>query len=158
LREKGGAYGAAASFNSLTGVFGLGSYRDPGHVTTLQHFKQGITWLSESHNLETKSGPELTEQNLLEAKLSLISALDHPLDAREEGSTEFVYGITAEQRQKRREMLLKTTLADVNRAVQKHLLLQMIPNAPRRGVAVLGSDEAVSEISKQDDFEVWKLV
>ncbi|RKM21821.1 peptidase M16 [Moraxella catarrhalis] len=69
IREKGGAYGSGASFDSNAAAFRFYSYRDPHCAKTFAHFDKSIDWL-----LQTNHD---TEQ-LHEAILGIIAGMDKP--------------------------------------------------------------------------------
>lgn len=69
IREKGGAYGGGASFDSNSATFRFYSYRDPHCDQTFAHFRQSIDWLLDNDHD--------TEQ-LTEAILGIISGMDKP--------------------------------------------------------------------------------
>ena len=69
IREKGGAYGAGASYDAANGVFRMYSYRDPGLLETLSIFDQAGDVINVL---------ELTELMIEEAILGLVSGIDAP--------------------------------------------------------------------------------
>ncbi|KAG0245482.1 Mitochondrial presequence protease [Actinomortierella wolfii] len=115
IREKNGAYGGGASYESTTGLFTFMSYRDPSPKKTLQTYTEAVRWV-----LEGKK--EFSEQELAEAKLSIFQKMDTPISPAEEGIVNFSEGITDEMRQRRREQLLKVSCGDVKEAAEKYLL------------------------------------
>lgn len=90
IREKGGAYGGGALYQSNSGIFGYYSYRDPNIPNTLKIMKTAGKWPSEGH---------LSERDLEEAKLAVFQGIDAPSSVNEEGMVQFVHGITDEMRQ-----------------------------------------------------------
>lgn len=111
IREKGGAYGAFATMDPLTGVFSMTTYRDP-NPKSIDVFQRGVSWIMEK---------QFSDQELLEAKLRIFAATDAPIDASREGLREFQYGHTHEQLQMRRDLLFKVTNNDVIRVSRKYL-------------------------------------
>lgn len=69
IREKGGAYGGGASFDSNSASFRFYSYRDPHCQETFAHFASSIDWL-----LDT----EHDDEQLTEAILGIIAGMDKP--------------------------------------------------------------------------------
>lgn len=69
IREKGGAYGGGAGFDSNAAAFRFYSYRDPHCQETFAHFDKSIDWL-----LTTKHDDE----QLTEAILGIIAGMDKP--------------------------------------------------------------------------------
>lgn len=113
IREKGGAYGGGASFSRLDGLFTAYSYRDPTPQRTL-HTIHGIgEWLRHA---------TLTEQDLLEAQLSVFSDLDAPQDASSEGMQHFLHKVTDDERQEYRDALLGVTVESVRRVGERYFV------------------------------------
>lgn len=69
IREKGGAYGGGASFDSNTASFRFYSYRDPHFEQTFAHFDKAIDWVLDSHHEPLQ---------LEEAILGIIASMDKP--------------------------------------------------------------------------------
>lgn len=110
IREKGGAYGGGASFSPLNGTFSFFSYRDPNPSNSLSVFERAPRWFLEH---------KLTEQEVLEAKLSVFSALDAPVDISSEGLHNFYYGISDVDRQLYREQLLAVHAQSLKETVER---------------------------------------
>jgi Zn-dependent M16 (insulinase) family peptidase len=104
IREKGGAYGAGASFNHLDGLFSFYSYRDPSPAATVDIFKRSIDWLK---------ARQISERDVEEAKLSLIGSLDSPQDLGDEGLTHFKHDIGDNERTDLRRAILRATSGDI---------------------------------------------
>ncbi|KCV71527.1 hypothetical protein H696_02464 [Fonticula alba] len=73
IREKGGAYGSGAYFDSSRGLLVMTSYFDPHVVETLNVFDQAHDWL-----LNTGPDAGWDESDLRAAKLALLGSLDSP--------------------------------------------------------------------------------
>ncbi|KAL1895202.1 Mitochondrial presequence protease [Sporothrix stenoceras] len=114
IREKGGAYGGGASSNALEGVFGFYSYRDPNPVNTLSIMRDAGRWAVEDR--------EWTDRDLEEAKISIFQSVDAPRSVNEEGMGQFLYGVTEELRQTRREQLLDVSKEQVRDVAQRYLV------------------------------------
>jgi len=69
IREKGGAYGGFAVYNSEDGLFSFASYRDPHIVNTLITYKSAFDFI--------KSG-NYTSEDIKEAILQICSEIDKP--------------------------------------------------------------------------------
>jgi hypothetical protein len=69
IREKGGAYGGFALYNSEDGLFSLASYRDPHIVATLDVFQGAAGFIC---------GGAFTETDVKEAILQVCSEIDKP--------------------------------------------------------------------------------
>ncbi|KAI5779469.1 Metalloenzyme, LuxS/M16 peptidase-like protein [Geopyxis carbonaria] len=127
IREKGGAYGGGAFHNSLGGIFGFYSYRDPNIPNTLDV-------IAGSGKLAVDR--EWTDKDLQEAKLSVFQDIDAPKSVSEEGMVYFLNGIDDEMRQSRRIQLLDVTSSDIQRVAQKYLINQL--KEGQTATAVLG--------------------
>jgi Zn-dependent M16 (insulinase) family peptidase len=91
VREKGGAYGGGMGYSSLEGIISFSSYRDPSFARSLEVMKDAGRWCTEQ---------TFDEVTLGEMKLSIFKDIDAPKDVKQEGMTEFIYGITDEMRQR----------------------------------------------------------
>ncbi|NTY01541.1 insulinase family protein [Deinococcus sp. JMULE3] len=115
LREKGGAYGGAASFDPREGVFAMSSYRDPHVTRTYQVFKDARTFLN----------GDLGERELTEAILSASKILD-PLTSPDTAGRRRIYGdhagYTQDLEQTYKARLLAVTLDDLRRVMDTYLI------------------------------------
>lgn len=114
LREKGGAYGAHASFDAREGLFVLGSYRDPHIGRTYQVYRQVGDFLA----------GELEDRVLQEAILSASKALDPLTSPDTVGRLRFFgdqAGYTPEVQEAYKARLLAVTLDDLRRVYREHL-------------------------------------
>jgi len=133
IREKGGAYGSGASLQS--GIMGFSSYRDPNITKTLSVIDDSVNWVKKN---------TFTEEDIVEAKISVFSDIDAPVPPSGKGLAEFYRGLTLELRQKRRERLLTTERKDLQRVAELYL-----PPVKDKGVvAVLGGQEMVEEMKQ----------
>jgi len=115
IREKGGAYGGGASYDSEMAAFRFYSYRDPRLVETLQDFNQSIDWV-----ISNKHEPRLLE----EAILGVIGSLDKPGSPAGEAKDAFqsqLFGRTAEIRQTFRQRVLSVTMDDLSVVAECYL-------------------------------------
>ena len=69
IREKGGAYGGFALYNSENGLFSLASYRDPHIVQTLKVYAAAADFV--------QSAP-INDADIHEAILQVCSEIDKP--------------------------------------------------------------------------------
>ncbi|HSX04124.1 MAG TPA: insulinase family protein [Rhabdochlamydiaceae bacterium] len=116
IREKGGAYGSGATFNSLWGNFSFYSYRDPHIAKTLQAFNEAAETIAEGH---------FDENDLDEAKLGIIQQLDQPISPGSKALMAYSWwrdGKTKAMRQNHRDKLLALTVDEMQTAVQKQIL------------------------------------
>jgi Zn-dependent M16 (insulinase) family peptidase len=116
VREKGGAYGAGASYSSSIGCFYFHSYRDPHIASTLDAFDLAV---------ETVASGKFNGQDLEEAKLGIIQQLDAPLSPGSRGLSAYSWlrdGKTLLLRQQLRDQILSLTSQELKIAVSEHLL------------------------------------
>lgn len=120
IRERGGAYGGGASFDSDSGAFAFYSYRDPRLAETLVDFDRALNWLA------TPAPGALLE----EAILGVIRGLDKPRSPAGAAVHWFyseLHGRDAAFREQFRQQVLATTVADLRAVAARHL-------DPARGV------------------------
>ncbi len=119
VREQGGAYGGGASNNSLSGSFYFFAYRDPNICDTLFAFDEAV---------QTILKGKFKAEDLVEAKIEMIQALDSPVPPGSRGKLAYSWmrkGQTLEARQAYRLRLLKLTKKDIIQAVEKHIVPNM---------------------------------
>ena len=114
IREKGGAYGAGASQDSNNKVFKFFSYRDPKCTETFNEFKKSREW----------SIKNISEEQLEEGILGVISSIDKPLSPFGEAMSDFMSLLdqkTQEERLSFRSKVKECSLADLARVSEKYL-------------------------------------
>jgi len=137
IRMKGGAYGAHAASDGMAGIFSFASYRDPHTARTLKAFEDALLGLA-------KDG--LDQSTLDLAKIGCISKELKPLSPGEKGMVGFkrqLYGIDTHLRQRRRDLMLSATVADLRQSADR--LAQQFQN-PR--VAILGGVELLDPLKE----------
>ncbi len=137
IREKGGAYGGMASYNSEAGIFSMLSYRDPHILRTLNVYDQAIDWAAAG---------KFTAESLKEAVLGVFSDLDKPLSPAGVGSQEFAnlrQGMTLEMRNRMRQQLLTVDAAALQKVAQKYL------QQGQSAVSVLAGEAALLQANEQ---------
>lgn len=115
IREVGGAYGAGAYYGGLQGNFYMHSYRDPHIADTLKTFDKAI------EEIKLK---KFDEDDLEEAKLTIVQGLDSPVPPGARAMTTYVQlreNRDKETRQAYRDALLNADSSSVQKAVEKHL-------------------------------------
>ena len=144
IREKGGAYGGGASFDSNAAAFRFYSYRDPHCAETFAHFDKSIDWLLENEHE--------TEQ-LHEAILGIISGMDKPGSPAGEAVkscfSELHHRDQAWQQQLRAN-ILSVTIDDLKHVARKYLKDQPCYKA---SLAPMESESVLNEMG----FEIKKL-
>ena len=114
IREKGGAYGAGASQDSNNKVFKFFSYRDPKCTETFNEFKKSREW----------SIKNITEEQLEEGVLGVISSIDKPLSPFGEAMSDFMSSLdhkTQNERLSFRSKVKECSLADLAMVSEKYL-------------------------------------
>jgi Zn-dependent M16 (insulinase) family peptidase len=114
IREKGGAYGAGASQDSNNKVFKFFSYRDPKCAETFNEFKKSREW----------SINNITEEQLEEGVLGVISSIDKPLSPFGEAMSDFMSSLdqkTQDERLSFRSKVKECSLADLAIVSEKYL-------------------------------------
>ncbi len=115
IRERGGAYGGGAGYDSDTASFRFYSYRDPRLAETIRDFQLSLDWLH---------GGNHPERALEEAILGVIGAIDRPGSPAGEARRAFhdaLHGRTAKQRTQYRQQVLEVTLEAMRRVSDKYL-------------------------------------
>ena len=114
IREKGGAYGAGASQDSNNKVFKFFSYRDPKCSETFDEFKKSREW----------SIRNITEEQLEEGVLGVISSIDKPLSPYGEAMSDFISELDQKSQNERLQFRAKVKeckLADLKFVSEKYL-------------------------------------
>ncbi|GLU09298.1 hypothetical protein SLE2022_261640 [Rubroshorea leprosula] len=133
VRVSGGAYGGFCDFDTHSGVFSFLSYRDPNLLKTLDVYDATGGFL---HELE------MDDDTLTKAIIGTIGDVDaYQLpDAKGYSSLlRYLLGITEEERQRRREEILSTSLKDFKE------FADVIDAVKDKGVSVA--------VASSDDFE-----
>jgi Zn-dependent M16 (insulinase) family peptidase len=139
IREKGGAYGGFAVYNTEDGLFSFASYRDPHIVSTLNVFNRAADFI--------RSG-EYTEEDINEAVLQVCSDIDKP-DAPGVAARKAFYrkiiSLSDEARQNYKQRVLSLTRRKVFKTAKKYF----DPVNIRQAVTVLSSEEALNSANQK---------
>ena len=106
VRVSGGAYGGFCDFDSHSGMFTYSSYRDPNLLKTVDVYDGTAQFLRKL---------ELSKEELEKSIIGTIGDIDAYQLPDAKGRTAFmrhILGITEEERQRRREEVLGTSLKD----------------------------------------------
>ncbi|XP_049882571.1 presequence protease, mitochondrial [Pectinophora gossypiella] len=141
VREKNGAYGGGAML-SVDGIFSFYSYRDPNSRVTLDVFDKTADWLAENTKL-------VDDQNLFEAKLSILQQMDQPIAEYMKGVDLFLYGLSYDIWKTQRERVLSVTSEDLITVCAKYL-----KSDKWAGKCVIG--EGASQLDKEG--ETWEKI
>jgi Zn-dependent M16 (insulinase) family peptidase len=132
VRVQGGAYGGFSVFDSLSGVFGYLSYRDPNLLSTLENYDGTAQYLREL---------DLSADEVTRSIIGAIGDLDTYQLPDAKGFTSMVRyltGRTDEMRQQQRDEILSTTLNNF------HEFADVLQSVNREGrVVVVGSQEDI---------------
>ena len=142
IREKGGAYGAGAMQDSNNKIFKFFSYRDPKCSETFQEFKKSRKW----------SLKNITQDQLDEGILGIVSSIDKPLSPFGEAMSDFSMNLDKKDLEKRLEMrsLVKNlTLNDLIDVSQKYLF-----NESKK--SVIAGKNYIDEMKKMN-FEIKNI-
>ena len=142
IREKGGAYGAGAMQDSNNKIFKFFSYRDPKCSKTFQEFKKSREW----------SLKNITQDQLDEGILGIVSSIDKPLSPFGEAMSDFSMNLEKKDLEKRLEMrsLVKNlTLNDLINVSQKYLF-----NESKK--SVIAGKNYIDEMKKMN-FEIKNI-
>ncbi|GKV22491.1 hypothetical protein SLEP1_g32359 [Rubroshorea leprosula] len=149
VRVSGGAYGGFCDFDTHSGVFSFLSYRDPNLLKTLDVYNATGDFLREL---------EMDDDTLTKAIIGTIGDVDaYQLpDAKGYSSLlRYLLGITEEERQRRREEILSTSLKDFKE------FADVIDAVKGKGVSVaVASPDDVEAANKERSnfFEVKKAL
>ncbi|KAK4284677.1 hypothetical protein QN277_001475 [Acacia crassicarpa] len=149
IRVSGGAYGGFCDFDTHSGVFSFLSYRDPNLLKTLDVYDGTGDFLREL---------EMDEDSLTKAIIGTIGDIDaYQLpDAKGYSSMlRYLLGVTEEERQKRREEILSTSLKDF-----KEFVGAMEAVKDKGVVVAVASPEDVDAANKENsnNFQVKRAL
>ncbi|MBF0342307.1 MAG: peptidase M16, partial [Magnetococcales bacterium] len=115
IRERGGAYGGGAGYDSDSGLFRFYSYRDPRMEETMADFQHSLEWL--------KAG-KAEARALEEAILGVVGLIDRPGSPAGEAKRAFhdaLYGRLPQARRAFRRGVMEVTGADLCRVAEAYL-------------------------------------
>jgi presequence protease len=138
VRAQGGAYGAMAPFDFLSGGLTFLSYRDPNLLGTLKNYAGAVDFLRTI---------DLSEDELTKAIIGAIGQMDAHLLPDAKGYASFVntlIGYTDAMRQQMRDQVLSTTAQDFRDFASA---IQSL--ADHGVVAVVGSKEAFQKANAE---------
>lgn len=135
LREKGGAYGAGASYSREGGFFTFITARDPHITRTYEVFKAGVQEIIDNG---------ITDVDLKESILSSCRQVDPLSSPDTKGRTRFfgdLAGYTLELQEKFKKGLLGVTEEDVKRVASTYLTKEGV-------MATLGNPDKIAEANE----------
>ncbi len=132
IREKGGAYGGFAMYNSGEGLFSFGSYRDPYIRRTLDVYKNACRFITDGN---------YTEDDIREAVLQVCAEIDKPETPGPASIKAFyrdILHLSDEKRQNFKTSLLKLNKKKIKQTAEKYFNI----NENKKGTAVIsGKDQ-----------------
>ncbi len=150
IREKGGAYGGFAVYNSEEGLFGFGSYRDPHILGTLAVYRAAAEFVG--------SG-EFSQEDIKEAILQVCSEIDKPdppgAAARKAFYRDLV-GLADDARQAYKTRLLSVSRQDVMTVGEKYFK----DSAAQSAVAVISGEEKLARANEKlggESLDLFKI-
>jgi len=150
IREKGGAYGGFAVYNSEEGLFGYGSYRDPRLLGTLEVYRQAADFVRKG---------DYRQEDIKEAILQVCSEIDKP-DTPGAAARKAFYrnlvNLTDEARQEYKTRLLAVTREDVMAVGETYFN----GSTEKSAVAVISGEEKLAEANNKldnDKFALFKI-
>jgi Zn-dependent M16 (insulinase) family peptidase len=139
IREKGGAYGGFALYNSEDGLFSFASYRDPHIVATLNTYKNAFEFI--------RSG-NYTSEDIKEAILQVCSEIDKPHPPGPAAKKAFfrkIISLSDDMRQQFKENLLSLTKKQVTQAAEKYFS----SSDKNQAVAVISGEDALKTANQK---------
>jgi Zn-dependent M16 (insulinase) family peptidase len=150
IREKGGAYGGFAVYNSEDGLFSFASYRDPHILSTLKVFDRAVDFI--------RSG-DYSEDDINEAILQICSDIDKP-DAPGAAARKAFYreiiSLSDEARQDYKERILVLTRKQVVRTAEKYF----DPRNHAKAVVVISGEQqlkAANQNLSSQPLELYRI-
>lgn len=131
IRERGGAYGGFALYNSEDGVFAFASYRDPHIVRTLSVYEDAERFIRDG---------EYDAEDVKESILQVCADIDRPDPPGQAARKAFyrrLIGLTDEDRKRFKEGLLRLTPEAIRATAGKYFG----PDQTERAVAVVSGDD-----------------
>ncbi len=131
IREKGGAYGGFAVYDSENGLFNFGSYRDPHIVSTLKTYEKAAAFIC--------SG-SYEKEDVKEAILQVCSDIDKPDPPGAAARKAFYRTIISLSDETRKQF--KTNLLSTNRDQVVSIARKYFKNSGRPQATAVISNEA----------------
>lgn len=139
IREKGGAYGGFAIYNTEEGIFSFGSYRDPHIKRTLDVYDRACEYIMDG---------DYTETDVKEAILQVCSDIDKPETPGPAAMKAFYRDITRltnDIRQGFKDTLLRLDSARVRDIARRYFSVQ----DDAKGVSVISSQAMLEAANRE---------
>ena len=141
IREKGGAYGGFALYNSENGIFSFASYRDPNIQRTIDTYKKSCDFI--------KQADSYSDDDIKEAILQVCADIDKPETPGPASINAFyrsIVGLSDEIRINFKQKLLATTKDKILVAADKYF--DSYDNKDK-GTVVISSKEMLTKANKE---------
>ncbi|MDT8379699.1 MAG: insulinase family protein [Desulfotignum sp.] len=138
IREKGGAYGGFAIYNTEEGIFSFGSFRDPHITRTLDVYDKACEYIMKG---------DYTQTDVKEAILQVCSDIDKPETPGPAAMKAFyrdIARLTDEIRRRFKDQLLQLDKNRVTAIAQKHFDLKN----RQAGVSVISSKTLLEQANQ----------
>jgi len=139
IREKGGAYGGLAIYNSEEGIFSFGSYRDPHIKRTLDIYKSACDFIVTG---------EYSQTDVKEAILQVCSEIDKPETPGPSAMKAFYRDIIKLDdtiRQQFKDALLHLDKKRIQTIAERYFTI----DESLKGTAVISSRESLEQANQQ---------
>ena len=143
IRAMGGAYGGSMFFDYPSGTLSFVSWRDPNLVGTLRNYDGAADYLQKI---------ELSDGELEKAIIGAIGEVDQYQLPDAKGFSQmqrYLIGVTDDMRQKTRDQLLGTTVADF-----KAFGVRLAEALKKSKIAVVGSPDALAKANEDLDEKI----
>ncbi|MCK5312555.1 MAG: insulinase family protein [Desulfobacteraceae bacterium] len=140
IREKGGAYGGFALYNSENGIFSFASYRDPNIERTIDTYTKACDFI--------KQPDAYSDDDIKEAVLQVCADIDKPETPGPASINAFyrsIVGLSDEMREQFKHKLLATTREKIQDAADKYFDSSDYNN---KGTVVISSKEMLENANK----------
>ncbi|MCD4743502.1 MAG: insulinase family protein [Desulfobacteraceae bacterium] len=140
IREKGGAYGGFALYNSENGIFSFASYRDPNIQQTLDTYLKACDFI--------RQPDAYSDDDIKEAILQVCADIDKPETPGPSAIKAFyrdIVGLSDEIRENFKQTLLKTTKEKIKDAADKYFDSY---DSKDKGTVVISSKEMLEKTNK----------
>jgi len=154
IREKGGAYGGFALYNSENGIFSFASYRDPNIQRTIDTYQTSSDFI--------KKTDSYSNDDIKEAILQVCADIDKPETPGPASINAFyrsIVGLSDEIRENFKQKLLATTKDKILIAAEKYFDSF---DKKDKGTVVISSKEMLEKTNKelkdgQKRFKIEKI-
>lgn len=139
IREKGGAYGGFAVYNTKEGIFSFGSYRDPHIKRTLDVYQDACRYIMNG---------DYSQTDIKEAILQVCSEIDKPETPGPAAMKAFYRDITKLDdtiRQKFKDALLRLEKTKIQQIAQKHFTTR----DAHKGTAVISNKASLEDAGRK---------